>query len=75
VGGGIGGVAAAAFLRRAGLPAVVYEQAPALREVGAGLVLAPNAVRLLRRLGVMDPPPRPGTVDRPRSPPGALPCP
>src|SRR6266498_571863 len=54
VGGGIGGVAAAAFLRRAGLPTVVYEQAPALSEVGAGLVLAPNAVRILRRLGVMD---------------------
>lgn len=53
VGGGIGGVAAAAFLRRAGVPAVVYEQAPELKEVGAGLVLAPNAVRLLRRLGVM----------------------
>lgn len=53
VGGGIGGVAAAAFLVRAGLPAVVYEQAPELREVGAGLVLAPNAVRLLRRLGVL----------------------
>jgi salicylate hydroxylase len=53
VGGGIGGVVAAAFLRRAGLPAVVYEQASELGEVGAGLVLAPNAVRLLRRLGVM----------------------
>lgn len=53
VGGGIGGLAAAAFLRRAGRPAVVYEQAAALGEVGAGLVLAPNAVRLLRRLGVM----------------------
>jgi salicylate hydroxylase len=54
VGGGIGGIAAAAFLRRAGLPAVIYEQAEVLREVGAGLVLAPNAMRLLRRLGVMD---------------------
>jgi salicylate hydroxylase len=54
VGGGIGGIATAAFLWRAGLPAVVYEQAEVLREVGAGLVLAPNAVRLLRRLGVMD---------------------
>ncbi len=53
VGGGIGGVAAAAFLQRAGLPAVVYEQAAELTEVGAGLVLAPNAVRLLRRLGVL----------------------
>ena len=54
VGGGIGGLAAAAFLRRAGVPSVVYEQAPVLKEVGAGLVLAPNVVRLLRRLGVME---------------------
>ena len=35
VGGGIGGLAAAAFLRRAGLAATVYEQAPALGELGA----------------------------------------
>lgn len=54
IGGGIGGMAACAFLRRAGLAATVYEQAPRLTEVGAGLVLAPNAVRLLRRLDVMD---------------------
>jgi salicylate hydroxylase len=54
VGGGIGGLAVAAFLHRAGLPSVVYEQAAELKEVGAGLVLAPNAVRLLRRLGAMD---------------------
>jgi salicylate hydroxylase len=54
VGGGIGGLAAAAFLYRAGLRSVVYEQAQELKEVGAGLVLAPNAVRLLRRLGAMD---------------------
>lgn len=54
VGGGIGGLAAGGFLHRAGLAATVYEQAPALAEVGAGLVLAPNAVRLLRQLGVME---------------------
>lgn len=53
IGGGIGGLAACAFLRRWGLAATVYEQAPQLTEVGAGLVVAPNAVRLLRRLGVM----------------------
>jgi salicylate hydroxylase len=53
VGGGIGGLAACAFLHRHGLAATVYEQAPQLTEVGAGLVVAPNAVRLLRRLGVM----------------------
>jgi len=51
VGGGIGGLAAAAFLHRAGLTATVYEQAGEIREIGAGLVVAPNAVRLLRRLG------------------------
>jgi 2-polyprenyl-6-methoxyphenol hydroxylase-like FAD-dependent oxidoreductase len=50
VGGGIGGMAAAAFLHRAGLTATVYEQTADLAEVGAGLIVAPNAARLLRRL-------------------------
>jgi len=50
VGGGIGGLAAAAFLHRAGVRATVYEQAGELSEVGAGLIVAPNAARLLRRL-------------------------
>lgn len=54
VGGGIGGLATAAFLHRAGLACTVYEQVPELGEIGAGLVIAPNAVRLLRRLGVLD---------------------
>lgn len=54
VGGGIGGLAAAAFLHQAGLNCTVYEQAAELREVGAGLVTAPNAARLLRRLGVLE---------------------
>jgi salicylate hydroxylase len=53
VGGGIGGLATAAFLQQQGVIAHVYEQAPALQPVGAGIVLAPNAVRLVRRLGVM----------------------
>ncbi|MFD3505311.1 FAD-dependent monooxygenase [Streptomyces sp. NPDC058678] len=54
VGGGIGGLATAAFLHRAGIASTVYEQAPALAEVGAGLVVSPNAVRLLRSLGQLD---------------------
>jgi salicylate hydroxylase len=54
VGGGIGGLAAALFLRRAGIEATVYEQAPALVELGAGIVVAPNMVRLLRALGLGD---------------------
>lgn len=52
VGGGLGGLAAALFLRQAGLHATVYEQASALREVGAGLVVPPNMVRPLARLGL-----------------------
>jgi salicylate hydroxylase len=55
VGGGLGGLSAALFLRRAGLSEVtVFEQAPGLREIGAGIQVAPNAVRLLRRLGLME---------------------
>jgi salicylate hydroxylase len=52
IGGGIGGLAAALFLRRAGLDAAVYEQAAELRPIGAGIVVAPNMVRLLQKLGV-----------------------
>jgi salicylate hydroxylase len=54
VGGGIAGLAAAGFLHRAGLSATVYEQAGRISEVGAGLVVAPNAARMLRRLGVIE---------------------
>jgi 2-polyprenyl-6-methoxyphenol hydroxylase-like FAD-dependent oxidoreductase len=53
VGGGIGGLAVALALRRAGLDAMVYEQARAIREVGAGLLLTPNACIALERLGVL----------------------
>ena len=52
VGGGLGGLAAALFLRAAGVEARVYEQAAELREVGAGIVVSPNLVRPLARLGL-----------------------
>jgi 2-polyprenyl-6-methoxyphenol hydroxylase-like FAD-dependent oxidoreductase len=51
IGGGIGGSAAALSLLKAGFDVHVYEQAPELREVGAGIVLTPNAVRVLHHLG------------------------
>ena len=54
VGGGIGGLSAAIALRRAGIQAEVYERAPELREVGAGIGLWPNATRQLRRWGLLD---------------------
>jgi salicylate hydroxylase len=52
VGGGIGGIAAAVALGRAGIDVRVYEQARELTEVGAGVSLAPNGLRMLHRLGV-----------------------
>jgi salicylate hydroxylase len=51
-GAGIGGLAAAAALSGKGIAVDVYEQAPALREVGAGLHLGSNGTRLLQRLGL-----------------------
>jgi 2-polyprenyl-6-methoxyphenol hydroxylase-like FAD-dependent oxidoreductase len=54
VGAGIGGLAAALALQRAGIEVTVLERAPELREVGAGISLWPNAVISLRRLGVGD---------------------
>ena len=50
VGAGLGGLAAALFMRRAGLDVTVYEQALELREVGAGIVVSPNMVRVLEQL-------------------------
>ena len=54
VGGGIGGVAAANALLRRGIDVGVYEQASALTEVGAGVAMQPNGIRMLRRLGLDD---------------------
>jgi salicylate hydroxylase len=52
VGGGLGGMAAAVALAQAGIGVRVYEQAQQLAEVGAGVSLAPNGLRMLERLGV-----------------------
>jgi salicylate hydroxylase len=52
VGGGIGGLFAANALIKHGLEVAVYEQAPALGEVGAGVFLTPNSVRQLQRVGL-----------------------
>ena len=54
VGGGIGGLAAAISLFQAGFDVHVYEQSRAMREVGAGLQVSPNASRVLHRLGLGD---------------------
>jgi salicylate hydroxylase len=52
-GGGVGGLTAALALAKIGRASLVLERAPAFREVGAGLQLAPNACRILRDLGVL----------------------
>jgi len=53
-GGGIGGLAAALALARAGHAVRLLERAPEFAEVGAGLQVGPNASRVLDRLGVLD---------------------
>ncbi|MFI0808546.1 FAD-dependent monooxygenase [Streptomyces echinatus] len=54
IGGGIGGLAAAAALHQRGWAVTVLERAPALDPVGAAISLAPNALRALDVLGVGD---------------------
>jgi 2-polyprenyl-6-methoxyphenol hydroxylase-like FAD-dependent oxidoreductase len=55
VGAGIGGLAAAVALRRAGWEPRVYEQAASPRELGFALNLAPNAMAALAELGLAEP--------------------
>ena len=52
VGAGIGGLAAAAALRRVGFEAEIYEQAEQFSRVGAGIQQSPNAMKVHRGLGI-----------------------
>ena len=54
IGGGIGGLAAALALRQFGFEPTIFEQAPALLEVGAAILMWPNAMRVLHRLGLAE---------------------
>ncbi len=53
-GAGLGGLAAAGCLLKAGFDVEIYEQAPALGEVGAGIQLSANPMHVLRHLGIGD---------------------
>ncbi len=54
IGAGIGGLTAAIALKQTGWDVTVCERAPELREVGAGITLWTNAVKVLRKLGVAE---------------------
>ncbi len=54
VGAGIAGLTAALALARRGISSEIFEQAPELTEVGAGLQISPNATRILAELGVLE---------------------
>ena len=54
IGAGIGGLAAAVALRQRGFEVALYERVAKLEEVGAGLQIGPNGVKVLRALGLED---------------------
>lgn len=54
IGGGIGGLTLAGTLARRGIPVRLFERAPAFVEVGAGIQMTPNAVKVIRQLGLWD---------------------
>ena len=53
-GAGIGGLTAASCLMKAGFDVEIYEQAPELSEIGAGIQLSANAMHVLNHLGLGD---------------------
>src|SRR5436190_23865810 len=53
IGAGIAGLTAAIALRQAGFGVEVFERAPELKEIGAGIGLSANAIRVLKHLGLM----------------------
>ena len=53
-GAGLGGLAAAGCLLKAGFDVEIFEQAPQLGEVGAGIQLSANAMHVMNHLGIGD---------------------
>src|SRR6478736_9699734 len=52
IGAGIGGLTTAVALQQAGIDFEIYEAAPELKPVGAGIVMASNAMQVFQRLGI-----------------------
>ncbi|SBS27818.1 6-hydroxynicotinate 3-monooxygenase precursor [Marinomonas spartinae] len=53
-GAGIGGLTVALGLAQQGVDVTIFEQASVLAEVGAGLQMSPNAMKVLRQFGLED---------------------
>jgi salicylate hydroxylase/6-hydroxynicotinate 3-monooxygenase len=54
IGAGMGGLTAAATLASAGIEANVYEQAEKFARIGSGIQMSPNAMKVLRAIGLED---------------------
>jgi 2-polyprenyl-6-methoxyphenol hydroxylase-like FAD-dependent oxidoreductase len=52
IGGGLAGLATAAALVSLGIAAEVFEQSPQLGEIGAGINVSPQAIKVLREIGL-----------------------
>jgi len=52
IGAGIGGLTTAIALNQAGIQFEIYEAAPELKPVGAGIVMASNAMQIFQRMGI-----------------------
>ena len=70
IGAGMGGLTLAAALHQRGFAVRVYEQAPQFVRLGAGIQMSPNAMRVLRGIGLEAAHPRPrvpaALLDQPR---------
>ncbi|GAB3901783.1 FAD-dependent monooxygenase [Larkinella knui] len=54
IGGGIAGLTAAIALQKVGIRATVFEAAPIMKPLGAGLALAANAIKAFQKLGISE---------------------
>ena len=54
IGGGLGGLTAAMLLERGGYNYTIYEQAPQLARIGAGINLYQNTARIFKAIGFLD---------------------
>jgi 6-hydroxynicotinate 3-monooxygenase len=54
IGAGLGGTTATILLQRGGYDVKLYEQAPSLGRIGAGINLSPNVTHIMAHIGILD---------------------